>query len=105
MEIDRGTVMDRPWGMTLGALGARRCTGQLTLVDPQGRSYCVAFDHGAVVGASSPLPGDSAVRIASVNQLVATNLLPEIARRIAASPDRDDVEIVAETARLSIDQA
>src|SRR5262245_14101159 len=104
MELERGTVTDRPWGMTLGALGRRGFTGQLTLTDAQGRTYAIAFDHGAIVSARSPLPGDAATRIAAVNQLVPVTLQKEMQRRITSQPDRDDIDVVVETARLSIEQ-
>src|SRR4051812_36058922 len=103
MELARGSVTDRPWGMTLGALGRRHCTGQLTLVEGT-RTYGIVFDHGAVVGASSPLASDSASRVALLNQLIAPAQLAEVTRRLAAAPDRDEAEIVGEVARLSVDQ-
>ncbi len=62
-ELARGSVSDRPWGRTLGALGLRALTGQLTLVS-DGRRFQVAFVEGAVVGAASPLASDAAVRVA-----------------------------------------
>jgi hypothetical protein len=98
-----GSVADRPWGQTFGALGLRGLTGQLTLV-AEDKSYCVAFDLGAVVGASSPLVADAIARIALTNQLVTSTQVAEITRRIAASPERDEVDVLAETVRFSPEQ-
>ena len=97
-------MTDRPWGMTLGALGVRRCTGQLTL-RAEGKQYVIVFDHGAVVGARSPLASDSAVRVALLHHLIAPAQASEIARRITADPEREEIEVLAEVARLSLDQA
>lgn len=103
MELARGSVADRPWGMTLGALGVRRATGQLTL-QGDGKPYCIVFDHGAVVGASSPLASDAALRVALINHLVAPAQVTEITRRLAAGPERDEIEVLADAARLTLDQ-
>lgn len=103
-QLARGSVTDRPWGMTIGALGMRGLTGQLT-VTTDGKPYRVAFHRGAVVGAHSPLASDSAVRLALTGNLVTSTQVPEITRRMAASPDRDEVDLLAEIARLGADQA
>ncbi len=101
--LAQGQVRDRPWGQTLGALGLRGLTGQVTLraVD---KDYAIAFDLGGVIGAWSPNAADSAPRVALTNHLLSSSQVSTIARRIAAQPDRDEVEIVAEMARLSADQ-
>lgn len=104
-ELVRGTVADRPWGMTFGALGMRGLTGQLTLVQPDGKKYCVAFEHGAIVGASSPFPGDSVARVAVLHHFATSLQVSDINRRIAAAPDRDEVDILAEMNSLSPDKA
>ena len=103
-ELARGTVADRPWGRTLGALGLRGLTGQVTLVS-EGKAYKVAFRQGAIVGAASPLATDSAVRLALTSNLISSTQVAEIARAAAAAPTRDELELVAELARLSADQA
>lgn len=89
--------------MTLGALGVRRVTGQLTL-RAEGKRYCIAFDQGAVVGASSPLAADAAVRVALIHQMIAPAQVTDVSRRIAAAPGRDEIEVLAEVAQLSLDQ-
>src|SRR5437868_943928 len=65
MEV-RGSVTDRPWGLTLGAIALRRHTGQLT-VDSDGKRYAIAFQDGAIVAASSPPAADGIARGARTN--------------------------------------
>ncbi|HEX4419393.1 MAG TPA: hypothetical protein VH165_15885, partial [Kofleriaceae bacterium] len=103
-ELARGSVADRPWGRTLAALGLRGVSGQLTLV-ADGKRFIVAFEHGAVVAASSPLTSDAAVRVALTGHLVSSSQVPEIARRQALAPDRDEIDVIAELARLGPDHA
>jgi DnaJ domain len=104
-ELARGTVGDRSWGLTLGALGLRGLSGQLVLSDPLGKRYQVAFSAGAVVGATSPLASDAVVRIAMTGGLVSSTQVSDIARRTAANPQRDEVEVIAEAVRLAPEQA
>jgi DnaJ-domain-containing protein 1 len=103
-ELARGTVADRPWGRTLGALGLRGLSGQLTLLG-DGKPYRIAFEQGAVVGASSPLASDAAVRVALTGGLITSTQVADIMRRIATSPHRDELEVLAEVVRLPVDHA
>lgn len=103
-ELARGRVGDRPWGRTLGALGTRGLTGQLTLTE-SGMSYRIAFQQGGVVGAASPLAADAAVRLALTGGLVTSTQVADITRKIAANSNRDEVDVVAEAAKLAPDQA
>jgi hypothetical protein len=103
-ELARGSVNDRPWGRTFAALGLRGQTGQLTVI-ADGKRYPVAFHQGAVVASVSPLAIDSAVRIALTGGLITSTQVQDIARRQAAKPGRDEIELIAEQARLSPDQA
>ncbi|CAN5751998.1 hypothetical protein BH11MYX3_BH11MYX3_38380 [soil metagenome] len=96
-------MRDRPWGQTLGSLGLRGLTGQVTL-RAEDKDYAIAFDLGGVIGAWSPNAADSAPRVALTNHLLSSSQVAAIARRIAAQPDRDEVDIVAEMARLSPEQ-
>lgn len=96
-------MRDRPWGQTLGALGLRGLTGQLTL-NAEDKEYAIAFELGGVIGAWSPNASDSAPRVALTNHLCSSTAVAQISRRIAAQPERDEVEIVAEMARLAPDQ-
>lgn len=102
--LAKGTVSDRPWGQTLGALAKRGLSGQLTITADE-KAYRIAFAQGAVVGATSPLASDAAVRLALTGGLVSSTQVGEITRRIAASPDRDEVDVLAEAARLQPEQA
>src|SRR5215468_12778909 len=103
MEV-RGSITDRPWGLTLGAIALRRHTGQLT-IDSDGKRYCIAFEDGAVVAATSPQAADAIARIALTNHFITSTQVPDIARRLAMSPDRDEVEVLAEAIRFTPDQA
>jgi hypothetical protein len=103
-ELARGRVADRPWGRTFATVGLRGVTGQLTLVS-DARRFLVAFEHGAVVAAVSPLASDAAVRVALTSHLVSSSQVPEIARRQAAAPERDEIDLIAELARLGPDHA
>jgi hypothetical protein len=102
MEV-RGSVNDRPWGTTLGAIALRRHTGQLT-VEADAKRYCIAFQDGTIVAATSPLAADAIARIALTNHFITSTQVPDITRRLAASPDRDEVEVLAETIRFSPEQ-
>ena len=103
-ELARGTVLDRPWGQTLAALASRGLTGEVTVIS-DGKPYLVAFSEGIVVAASSPLGSDAAVRVALTGHLVSSTQVADIVRRQAAAPHREEIEVLAEAARLDPDQA
>ncbi|HSD87889.1 MAG TPA: DnaJ domain-containing protein [Kofleriaceae bacterium] len=102
--LARGSISDRPWGMTLGALGLRGLSGQLTVTAGDGKAYRIAFSEGIVVGAESPLASDAAVRLALTSNLITSSQVGDITRRMAAAPERDEVDLLAELARLQPDQ-
>lgn len=104
-ELTRGTVFDRPWGRTLGSLGLRGVTGQLTLTAVDRKNYEIAFSNGAVIGAASSIASDAAVRVALTGGLISTTQVAELARKQAAQPNRDEIEVIAEHLRLGYDQA
>ncbi len=100
MLLARGSVTDRPWGQTLGALGIKRLTGQLTVV-AEGKEYSIVFDDGAIIGASSPTVADAAIRVALTNHLISKAQVNDLTRRVAAAPERDDIDVIAEATHLS----
>jgi hypothetical protein len=103
MEV-RGSIGDRPWGLTLGAIASRRHTGQLTL-DSDGKRYCIAFDDGAIVAATSPVAADAIARIALTSHFITSTQVADIGRRLAASPERDEVDVLGDVVRFSPEQA
>ena len=102
-ELARGTVLDRPWGQTLSALASRGLTGEVTVLS-DGKPYVIAFHQGIVIAASSPLQSDAAVRVALTGHLVSSTQVADIVRKQAASPHREEIEVLAEAARLAPDQ-
>lgn len=104
MELARGKVEDRPWGWTFGALALRGVTAQLTLV-ADGKRFRVAFRAGAIVGAHSPLASDAAARIALTSNFVSSTQVAEIVREQTAHPERDEIDVITDRARLSPEQA
>jgi hypothetical protein len=100
----RGAVSDRPWGLTLGALGTAARSVLLTLRSDQ-KVFRIVFDRGVVIAASSPVPADSVARIALTSHLITPAQINDIKRRIAAAPGADEVDVLAEAAGLSSEQA
>lgn len=96
LVVVKGTIADRPWGATLAALGLSGRSGQLDLVGGDQR-YQIAFVHGLVVGATSPLPVDSVARIALSNRLI-TPLQAKTYSKI------DDVDRFADAVKLTAPQ-
>ena len=103
MALATGTIAERQWGRTLGGFGVHGVTGQLTLAS-DGKRYMIAFAGGAVVGAVSPVQSDAAVRVALTGGLISSTQVADIARRQQAAPHRDEIDLIAELARLAPDQ-
>jgi hypothetical protein len=102
-ELARGTVLDRPWGRSLGALALRGLTGQVN-VTADGKVYSIGFHGGAVIGAHSPNMADSAARIALTGGLVSSTQVADIVKRQLADKQRDEIELITEQVRLAPDQ-
>ena len=104
-ELARGTVLDRPWGRTLG--GARPAwPDRPAHGDRRRQALPDRVRPGASSSArSSPLASDAAVRVALTGDLISSTQVADIARRQAAAPGRDEVEVIAEAAQLAPDQA
>lgn len=103
-ELARGTVLDRPWGRSLGAMALRGLTGQVNVI-ADGKVYSIGFHGGAVCGAHSPNMADSAARIALTGGLVSSTQVADIVKRQLADKQRDEIDLIVEHVRLAPDQA
>ena len=101
MKIAFGTVLDRPWGLTLGQVGLRKLSAQVTVRSDDGKTYTIAFADGRVIAAASPLPNDSVTRVALTSHFVSPTQVGEITKRLQGDWDRDEVEVVAEIGKLT----
>jgi len=98
--LAEGNLTDRPLPRTFAAIAARGFSGEM-IVRPATREFRIAWHDGAVVGATSPHPADSAAKIAVTLGLLNSTQAGEVGRVIAANPGCDEVEVVAQVARLS----
>lgn len=97
--VTRGTVAQRPWAATLAAMGLGGRSGQLTLRGANGKQYRIAFAHGIVVGATSPLAADSVSRIALAHRMISATAAQQITRTLGKAA-ADDVDRFAEATGL-----
>ncbi len=104
-ELVRGSIADRPWGLTFSQFGLRAVTGQLTLRAVDGKEYRVAFEGGSIVGATSPQAADSATRVALTANLITSSQVANITRQIAARAGDDEIEVLAQVCKLDIMQS
>lgn len=98
MVVVRGSISDRPWGATLASIAHAGQTGQLDLVATNDQRFQIAFVHGQVVGAVSPLPVDSVARIALSHRLISAMHAKSYGRI-------DDVDRFVAAAKLTAVQA
>ena len=103
-ELARGTVNDRPWGRTLGALALRGLTGQVN-VTSDGKVYSIGFHGGAVIGAQSPNMADGAARMALTAGLISSSQVAEIVKRQMVDKNRDEIEVIGEFINLPGDHS
>ena len=101
MELARGTIEERPWALTLARFARRSASGQITLLDGDGKRYAIAFDRGLIVAARSPMTADSVARVALTNRLATSAQVAEVKRRMTERPDCDEIEMLAAVARLA----
>ena len=101
-ELVRGDITDRPWGLTLGALGLRGLTGNLVIAS---EGYTIGFHNGAVVHAASIHASDAIARIAVTNSLITPSQANDVAKKLSGKGEHDEIELVCQTAKLSAEQA
>lgn len=100
----KGTVGDRPWGLTLAALGLDARTCQLTLTDEDDRRYRITFYRGVIVAASSPIPADTAVRVALTTKRITPAQANDLRQRIRTVPELDEITVIAKLLRWPDEQ-
>ena len=101
--VARGHVRDRPFARTIYTVAAKEFSGDLVMTQG-GRSYKVTWYRGAVVAADSPSPADSLGRIALTAGLVTSTQLGDAMRIAQLSPQKSQLQVLAEVARLSPQQ-
>lgn len=99
----RGTIADRPWGQTLGALGGEGRAVRLTLRSAD-KLFEMVIDRGRVVDARSPLEVDSILRVAMKTHPMSKLRREEIRYALAEAPRDAELEIVAGMLNLTPDQ-
>ncbi|MEO8703503.1 MAG: DnaJ domain-containing protein [Kofleriaceae bacterium] len=91
------------WGKTLASFALQRSSGEL--VTSSSKQVRIVFEDGIVVAAASPFVADAVVRVALTERLVTSSQVAAIAKRVAAFPGRDEVDLVTEAANLSAGHA
>lgn len=96
-------MTDRPWALTLAQVARRGVTGEVTLVSDN-KQYAIAFERGAIVAARSPMTADGVIRVALTSHLITPSLVNELNRRMTASPEVDEIDLLGQVANLSAAQ-
>ncbi len=97
--VSQGSLAEWSAPRLFAALAGRGFSGEL-VIESAGKDYRVGWSEGAVVGARSPHPADSAAKVAVTLGVLSSTQAGEVARLLAASPGHDEVAIVAQVARL-----
>jgi hypothetical protein len=103
-QLSRGKVTDRPWGMTLAAIGSAGHSGYLTVTTADKKQFRIAIANGFVVDASSPVSADSFARVALTARMIPAPHAAEITKRMQRKQGGDELAIVAEVAKLGPDE-
>lgn len=104
VQLVVGSVCDRPWGTTLASLAQRKLCGEL-VVTADNKRCAIGLLDGAVIAATTSFVADSIARVALTSHLVTSTQVGEITKQLAASPDRDELDVVATIAHLSPEQS
>lgn len=100
----RGTIADRPWGQTLGALADDGGRLRLTLRSA-GKVFDMVVDRGVVTEASSPLEADSMLRVAMRTHPMSKLRREEIRYALADAPRDAELDIVSQMLNLTPEQS
>jgi hypothetical protein len=100
--VASGQLADHSAPRVVAALAARGFTGELT-VGSEGRAFRIAWADGAIVGAKSPHPADSAAKIALTLGVLSSTQAGEVARIVSSNPGVDELDVIAQAARLPSD--
>jgi Flp pilus assembly protein TadD len=97
--VSQGSLAEWSAPRLFAALAGRGFSGEL-IIEAHGKDYRVAWSDGAVVGARSPHPADSAGKIAVTLGVLSSTQAGEVGRLLAATPGADELAVVAQVARL-----
>ncbi len=100
----QGSVLDRPFGKTVGMMARRGVSAQLT-VRSDGGTYELVFDRGYVVAASSPASCDRAVAVALACDMITPAQATAIDRWVDSVPGCDEIDVSVSVARLHAAEA
>lgn len=97
--VSQGSLAEWSAPRLFAALTGRGFSGEL-IIEAGGKEYRVAWSGGAIVGARSPHPADSAAKVAVMLGVLSSTQAGEVARLLASAPGHDEIEVVAQVARL-----
>ncbi|KAB2887223.1 MAG: DUF4388 domain-containing protein, partial [Kofleriaceae bacterium] len=83
--VSQGSLSEFSAPRLFATLAGRAFTGELVIA-AGGRDYQVAWEDGAIVGARSPHPADSAAKIAVTLGVLSSTQAGEVARLLASAP-------------------